>query len=127
MKWTIQVAYLYQHHLYILLDTKIVQIGLAIAEIQEMANPICQFAISQLCHVRLAILSPKDAYDTQHTLLIHLDTKIIKIGQQMAKLDHVAMSGKPFATLPFFRAEKKNVRNFFLPHQNELENMPNER
>ena len=76
---------------------------------------------------RLAILSSKGAYDTQHTLLIHLDTKIIKIGQEMAKLDHVAISGKPFATLPSFRTEKKKRRNFFLPHQNELGNVANER
>ena len=84
--------------------------------------PYLDFAI-----YRLAILSPKGAYDSQHTLLIHLDTKIIEIGQQMAKLDHVAMSGKPIATLPFFRTENKNVRNFFLPHQNELGKVANER
>ena len=34
---------------------------------------------------RLAILSPKGAYDTQHTLLILLDTKRIEIGLQMVK------------------------------------------
>ena len=76
---------------------------------------------------RLAILQPKGAYDTQQTLLIHLDTKIIEIGLQMAKLDHVAKCGKPLATLPFFHTEKKKRRNFFLPHQNELGVMPNER
>ena len=76
---------------------------------------------------RLAILSSKGAYDTQHTLLIHLDTKIIEIGLQMAELDHVAKCGKPLATLPSFRTEKKKRRNFFLPHQNELGNVANER
>ena len=76
---------------------------------------------------RLAILPPKGGYDTQHTFLIHLDTKIIEIGLQMAKLDHVGKCGNHFATLPFFRTEKKKRRNFFLPHQNELGKVANER
>ena len=75
----------------------------------------------------LALLQPKGVYVTQHTLLIHLDTKIIEIGLKMAKLDHVAKCGKPLATLPSFRTEKKKRRNFFLPHQNELGNVANER
>ena len=39
-----------QQSLYIHLDTSIIKIGLAIAEIQKMANLLCHIAIIGICH-----------------------------------------------------------------------------
>ena len=43
-----------QQHLYILLDTLIIKIGLAIPELQNMANLLCHFAKFCVCHLMAA-------------------------------------------------------------------------
>ena len=121
---TIQLAYLSQQHLYILIDTTIAQIGLAIAELQEMANQLAIFAIFRLCHVLAGNIvfliclwhSAHFANTFRHQDFWNRTTN-----------GKVRPCGKHFATLPFFHTEKKNRRNFWLPHQNELGNVANER